>query len=380
MNFQEEIQKLKEKIESKEFPKVLQTIKESLEKAEPAPEDKDALLAELVSAEEAHKAFLAGIEAENEKLYPELKADAEALVPVAGEEGFAEKAKAVQARLKATRFFPAERRAEITAILDQAWKNYNAAREERKRVSEEKQRTCIQELMGVDISAAPSETEELTFDVKKTYSEQIRFAREKLKQIGQTLKTDNAILPSDKREVFERMDKIRAQAKKLEETVFGSFSKRAEELYEIAKNAVENMNVNKAIEPFKEAQRELNILWISKEEREQYRDKFEELYSRIRAKRDENKNRHKEWQDKQKNGMERLQQARDRAADALKRVQQNLEDNRKRLEGSHSEEFTLRVEGWIREGEEKEKDIQQSVDELDKKIRDIQRHLKKSME
>ena len=61
----------------------------------------------------------------------------------------------------------------------------------------------------------------------------------------------------------------------------------------------------------------------------------------------------------------------------MQRVQKNIEENRTRLSESRSEEFTEKIQNWIKEGEEKEADILKSLNDLNRKVKEIEDKLKK---
>jgi hypothetical protein len=62
--------------------------------------------------------------------------------------------------------------------------------------------------------------------------------------------------------------------------------------------------------------------------------------------------------------------------DALSRVQSNNSMNRDRLSEARSSEHADRVSEWIREGEEKERDIERSIEEIESKIHEAEDRLR----
>lgn len=60
---------------------------------------------------------------------------------------------------------------------------------------------------------------------------------------------------------------------------------------------------------------------------------------------------------------------------ALEHVRDNISANESRLADARSSEYAERVSEWIQEGENKAHDIEQSIEELEAKIREIEEHL-----
>ncbi len=205
----------------------------------------------------------------------------------------------------------------------------------------------------------------------------IQESRDKLRDIRKAIDSDIDLLRHEKRILFELVDTVRAKIKETETLTFQNHGKRASELYEEAKDIVEHSNPGKAAEFLKELQSNIRMLWLKKGEKDKYLNHVEELWAALKDKRRQRKDQFQDWLEKQKEGLVKLKAVREKAYETLLRVQKNLEDNRQRFSDAKSPDFSEKLEIWIREGAAKEADIQKSVNDLDKKLAEIEDKLKK---
>ena len=205
----------------------------------------------------------------------------------------------------------------------------------------------------------------------------IKQSRDTLRDIRKKIENDNDMLRPEKRLLYELIDSVRQKIKDAEEETFNTHGQRAAELLEEAKLALTTGNFGKTVETLKSVQSQIRMLWLRKGEKDKYINSIEELWASLKDRRKEKKQQFHDWLDKQKDGLEKLLAVKAKAEDALQRVQKNIEDNRSRLADARSEEFSEKVDVWIKEGEAKEADIQKSLEDLTRKINEIEDKLKK---
>ncbi len=206
---------------------------------------------------------------------------------------------------------------------------------------------------------------------------QIQHSREKLREIRGRIESDLILLRPEKRLLFEMVDSIRQKIKDAEITTFTNHGKRAAEIFDEIKELIDSANVGKAANALKEAQSSIRSLWLKKGDKDRYLNSIEEFWASLKDKRKERKEQFQTWLEKQRDGLSKLVAVRDKAVETLLRVQKNLEENKARLVESKSQEFSEKIESWIKEGAEKETDISKSVNDLNRKINEIEDKLKK---
>ncbi len=205
----------------------------------------------------------------------------------------------------------------------------------------------------------------------------IKAVRDTLRDIRQKIESDDNLMRPEKRLLYELIDSIRDKIRGTEEETFINHGKRAEELLEDAKRVLLEGNFGKSVEALKSLQGQIRMLWLRKGEKEKHLASIEELWGQLKDKRKEKKQQFHDWLEKQRDGLDKLRAVKTKAEDALQRVQKNIEENRTRLEESRSEEFTEKIQNWIKEGEEKEADILKSLNDLTRKVKEIEEKLKK---
>jgi hypothetical protein len=106
-----------------------------------------------------------------------------------------------------------------------------------------------------------------------------------------------------------------------EETTFNVHSEKAGKLYNEASTAVDSLPPKDASSVLKASQADLRTLWLRSDERDRYHEWFDNLWSKLRAKREEKKT---EWRERQEHGLSKLVEARDKVFEALRRVRNNI--------------------------------------------------------
>lgn len=205
----------------------------------------------------------------------------------------------------------------------------------------------------------------------------MKASRDLLRDIRQKIESDNKLMSPEKRALKDLIESMRSKVRDTELHTFEVHGKKAEELYNEAKEMMALGNMADAAGMLKNVQSQIRMLWLKKGDKERYIELTEELWGQLKDKRKEKKQQFIDWLEKQKEGLDKLRAVKQKAEDALARIQKNIEENRARLTEAKSDEFIERVNGWIKESEEKEQDILRSVTDLGRKIAEIEDKLKK---
>ena len=112
------------------------------------------------------------------------------------------------------------------------------------------------------------------------------------------------------------------------------------------------------------------------QEKRAEQDVFWGQYNRQRVeKQAEAKGRMGEQAEKIRANKRSTSEKRAKACAALERVEENIEANREKLAGARSSEFADRVSGWIEEGRERKRSIEESIRRFDEWMEEDDRRL-----
>lgn len=270
---------------------------------------------------------------------------------------------------------PSKERAQIWQRYQEVWEKRKQWMSTHRQESEAAKNRYVNELWSLDFSHDGLPIFQ-SFSNWERVGEKIRSAREKLKAMSKLVKEDQALLPQDRWAVQQSINGFWDKIRQSEEVTFSVHGERASQLYNEAHNAVESLPPREAGPVLKVSRAEFRSLWLERNEREKYESWFNDLWAKLQYKREEARKRHEEWQMRQEQGLEKLRAARDRILDALSRVRSNNSVNRDRLSDAWSSGYADRVSEWIREGEEREHDIERSIEEIESKIHEAEGRLR----
>ncbi|MCA9626026.1 MAG: hypothetical protein KC766_00100, partial [Myxococcales bacterium] len=285
---------------------------------------------------------------------------------------FKEVADRFQADLRESRALFKKQRDDLWSRYQGLWKQRKRLRERDANDSDLARRQYVQRLYGLDFSYDGAPIMQ-SFSNWERVGHKVRATREQLKAMQREVKQDARLLGRDRKAVFDEIQDVWFKVSQAEETTFHVHGERAAQLYNEAYAAVDNMAPGAAAAVLKANGAEIRSLWLSRADRANYKQWFDELWQRLRYKREE---AHAAWRDRQEAGLEKLLGARDRLLDALDRVRSNNRLNESKLADAWSDGYRDRVSEWLREGEERERDMERSLDELESKIRDARDRLR----
>jgi len=288
---------------------------------------------------------------------------------------FKDLAKSFEESLKQHSLPPRER-AQIWQRYQQIWEERKQWMSSRRWESEAAKSRYMNELSLLDFSYDGLPIGQ-GFSNWARVGEKVRSAREKLKAMSKAIKEDGALLPQDRRTIQQSINDYWDATRQKEQTAFSVHAERASQLYNEAYNAVDNLRPREAGPILKASRAELRSLWLERGEREKYESWFNDLWAKLQYKREEAHKRYEDWHARQEQGLEKLRAVRDRMLSALGRVRDNNSMNRDRLGEARSSEYADRVSEWIREGEERERDIERSIDEIESRIREAEDRLRR---
>ncbi|MFW6116856.1 MAG: hypothetical protein ACOC6F_03935 [bacterium] len=284
-------------------------------------------------------------------------------------------AKSFEESLKQHRLAPQER-AQIWQRYQQIWDDRKQWMSSRRQESEAAKSRYMKELYSLDFSYDGLPVFQ-GFSNWERVGEKVRSARERLRAMSKAIKDDQGLLPQDRWAIQQSINDYWDKTRQSEEATFSVHGERANQLYNEAYAAVENLRPRDAGPILKASRAELRSLWLQRGDREKYRSWFDDLWSKLQGKREEGHKRYRDWHARQEQGLEKLRAVRDGKLNALSRVRDNNSLNRERLSGARSSEHADRVSEWIREGEEKERDIERSIEEIESRIREAEDRLRR---
>ncbi len=377
MDIKELLEELSKKVRDTSFTELTKNFRSTIKQSRGYTNDeKREFYAQYKQLWDERKAWLENRKHEQEQKAGELDYQLDAVERLVESNDFVEQSRLFEKEFHRLGKFADEQKHKL-------WERYLAIRAHRQEflslrheVSGSTSSTYEQEILAIDteFGGAPELKEGSQWDKIGSH---IQESREKLREVRKKIESDNDLLRPEKRLLFELIDSIRAKIKESESLTFINHGKRAAELFEEAKQHIESSNVGRASGALKDAQSHIRMLWLKKGEKDRYLNGIEELWAQLKDKRKHRKEQFHDWLEKQKEGLVKLVAVRDKAVATLERVQKNLEDNRQRMVDARSVEFGEKIAGWVKEGEEKEADIQKSVNDLNKKIFEIEDKLKK---
>lgn len=288
---------------------------------------------------------------------------------------FPDQAKEFQADLKSAKALSREQRDQLWNRYQGLWSKRKKRFDKKKQSSENAKRQYMDMLNGLDYRHDGPPILQ-SFSSYERVGDKIHIVREQLKSMQQKIKVDDRLLPKNRHEIFDAINSIWQKTKEVQETTQSVHSSRAGELYNEAHYAVHNLPPRESSPILKAASAEVRTLYLDRSDRSRYRSMFDELWARLKSRFEEGRQKYEDWRRRQQEALERLRAARSRAIDALERVRNNISENQSRLYDAKSDDFASTVSGWIQEGEEKARDIENSIDEISRKIDDIERQLR----
>jgi len=373
MDLLHQLETLATNLSSKSFRELAKAFEEELKQAAPlSGDERDELWKRYQQIWEQRKAYLDQRQVQAEKISAQLESTLEALSRAVESKDFPERAKSFQEELKRVNALTHDQRERLWNRLQELWAQRKRRNADRQSSSESAKRQYVNEIYSIDYKYDGAPILQ-SFSNYERVGEKVRAARQRLKSIGDNIKKNDALLPNHRRELHGLLDDIWHKVKQSEETTFSVHGERAGELYNEAYRAVESLPTREAGPILKATGAEVRSLYLDRNDRARYKSMFDDLWSKLNFKRDESQ---RDWRRRQEEGLEKLRAARDKAMNALERVRDNIRDNRSRLSDARSSEFAGRISSWISEGEEKERDIERSINDLEAKIRDAENRLR----
>lgn len=303
-----------------------------------------------------------------------LESDLDRVEEAVERKDFRDAGRMFEERLRSSRSITHEQRDNVWGRYQELWtrrKAFLADRDARSRAAKER---YLSTLLGLDYKYDGLPIFQ-NFDNFARVGEKIRACRTQIKEMQSVIKMDDALLPQDRNEIRERIDSVWHGIQSSEETTFMVHGERADALINDASRAMDALPTREAAAILRAASAEFRSLWLEKPKRERLSALFDDLWTKLEARREEGRRKHADWRVRQETGLDRLRTVRDRAREALESVRGNITANETRLSSARSAEYSARVSGWIEEGEQKARDIERSIEELCEKIRSAEDRL-----
>ena len=190
--------------------------------------------------------------------------------------------------------------------------------------------------------------------------------------INEAFGNEGRLTKEDREECWEAYTSALDEVKNCRQALQNSDYDRASQAVSEAVWAANNDKPREAKELIKQAQQIMKDCYLHKDQRQTLRDDLDTAWDTATSHQEE---KHKEWLQRQEDGIARLEEALDKAENAADRVRNNISDNESKLYGECSDNYRERVEGWISEGQDKLRDIEDSISSLNNKIADARSRL-----
>lgn len=284
---------------------------------------------------------------------------------------FPEQAKLVQSDIRQERRISREERDHLLNELQLLWDKRKRGMQKRSEDSRNSRLSYFRELNSLDFSYDGAFMLQ-SFSNWERVGDKVRYARQQIKDIQFRIKNDHSLVKQDREEIRNRIDNIWFKIKNSEETAFMVHGEKASSLYNDAYAAVRDMPVGEAHAILKANNAELRTLYLSSSEREKYKSWFDDLWNTLKIKREKASDA---WRVRQKEGLMKLNDVRNRLTNSLEKIRRNISDNESKYYSAKSSDFQDVIQGWIREGEDQASDLERRIDELDKKISEVEHRL-----
>lgn len=314
-----------------------------------------------------------------------------------GKREFVDEAKSVQQLFNSLRPLTRNVRDELWVRYQSFWGQHKEARakQAQRREESEQARREIESTMWIDTHADPTDMTSTDMLVAvasaglstlgrpqdwEGMAAKLAGVKGQLDELESRIKNDSRLLPRDRHELFSKLHDMRDQLFRARDSTWDELNDQAGDLYNEAYEAVESMAPREAVEVFKKNQVLVNSLYLRPSDKQKFRDWFNDLWQklhwRFEEQRKEREQRHADWKERQEAGLQRLLEAREKVEDFIGRIEENLSANEERLASAWSDDFIERVSGWISEDQDKLRDAQDSLAELNRKIEDTENRLR----
>jgi len=314
-----------------------------------------------------------------------------------GKREYVDEAKSVQQLFNSLRPLARSDRDELWGRYQLCWDQHKEirAKQAQRREESEQARREIESAMWIDTQVDPAEmsgTDMLVAVASAGFSTlgrpqdwkgmgaKLAGVKGQLDELEDRIRNESRLLPHDRHELFGKLHDLRDQLFQARDSTWSELHDQAEHLYNEAYEAVESMAPREAAEVFKRNQALVNSLYLRPSDKQKFRDWFNELWQKLHWRFDEQRReqeqRHADWRERQETGLQRLQEAHGKLEDFIERIEQNISANEDRLASAWSNDYVERYSAWINEDQEKLRDAQESLAELNRKIEDAENRLR----
>lgn len=280
--------------------------------------------------------------------------------------------KAFQDKLRHANTLTKDQRDYLWKEQQKLWDSWKRHADKRREVSKDAKYGYMRELSGIEFSHDGSVILQ-RFSDWESVGEKVRYARQQIKSTHQRLKGDSALVKADREDIRREIDSIWDRINQSEDTLFFVHKERAHELYNEACSAVECMPLKDARAVLKATNAEVWTLHLKSSDRDKLRSWFDNLWNKLHFKYEE---ANAAWKSRQEAGLSKLTESRNRLYESLQKVRDNISNNWSKYYDAKSSDFQDVVRGWISEDEDRERELESWIKDLDDKIDDCQSRLR----
>lgn len=253
----------------------------------------------------------------------------EQLEEQAGQKGFGYHLNRFQELLKSLKMSESELE-EINARLSAVQGSHRSGQTERSQIVRKTAEDKLAAARALFAPAEGSEAGEGTFQERQTRFQQ---AYDALEEIHQLLEFERQNLTREDRDTcWDALKASRNELRALRGEAAGQIEAQAEALFAEAKLAVEGRRFREAKEAFQALQRDVNQLPLRRDQRTQWRDRFNGLWEQLQA---SGKTQREAAQLRNADGQKRLEEALQRVETFITRKEEDLKTAEARMQDAH---------------------------------------------
>ena len=273
---------------------------------------------------------------------------------------------------------------EVSELRDEMKSRQTAEREARERVSTERRSAImdrVEEARHVIAGAPDQEYIQRADDLLKEAQEMMKGGWDHLggglqTAIHEMLVNDGRLTREDREYCWEHIqEQWEALKHKRQELRYLDYE-QGQRLAGEALNAAHYSDPYEALETIKQAQREVKKLRMGKDRSEfvwnDLQQAWDRAIARIEELKEQKRRRHEDWVDRQHEKIARWEGLIEKNEGIVERLREQIAHCEDLAADARTPEFASEVEGWIEEKQAKMRDILETNEELEERIRDVQ--------
>ncbi len=144
-------------------------------------------------------------------------------------------------------------------------------------------------------------------------------------------------------------------------------------------SAEEHGEPHRALQLIRDAQQKLQSAFLSKDQRQELRERLQELWDEaieaIKTQKEFKRQKHEAWRERTEAARDRKQERLKNSESFIDRLESQIEDLEQKISDSTHDDWIEKAEGWIQEKRDKIAEVREQNEELQQQIDDIEEKL-----